>query len=140
VIIVSKTNSVGLLLPVSGASETKSVRRPQIVLDVNKTENAFALMAALTLNAYVVLKGIFTKQDIERLWGAQAGQCAHCAVSLLVSCNLDHKTPLSRGGSNWPDNLQLLCRSCNSCKGAKTMDERLCQIAASTEVTRNLAA
>lgn len=69
-------------MPVSGASETKSVRRPQIVLDVNKTENAFALMAALTLNAYVVLKGILPNKTssgcgVRRLDNAHIVRC-HC--------------------------------------------------------------
>lgn len=30
----------------------------------------------------------------------------------------DHKTPLSRGGTNDPDNVQVLCRGCNSRKHA----------------------
>lgn len=38
---------------------------------------------------------------------------------------IDHVLPVSRGGSNNTDNLQTLCRSCNSKKGAKTMDEWL---------------
>jgi 5-methylcytosine-specific restriction endonuclease McrA len=42
-----------------------------------------------------------------------------------VSCTIDHKLPLSRGGSNYPDNLQLLCKSCNDSKSARTMDEWL---------------
>jgi 5-methylcytosine-specific restriction endonuclease McrA len=33
--------------------------------------------------------------------------------------------PLSRGGSNWPSNLQLLCKTCNSSKNNRTMEEWL---------------
>jgi 5-methylcytosine-specific restriction endonuclease McrA len=30
--------------------------------------------------------------------------------------------PLKLGGSNWPENLQLLCRTCNLRKNAKHPD------------------
>lgn len=35
------------------------------------------------------------------------------------SLSLDHIHPHSRGGSDQPENLQTLCRSCNSKKGAR---------------------
>ena len=33
---------------------------------------------------------------------------------------IDHKTPLSRGGTDHPDNLQATCFECNEEKGNKT--------------------
>jgi 5-methylcytosine-specific restriction endonuclease McrA len=73
--------------------------------------------------------GQYTEADILRLFDQQRGICAapHCNTLLTVSCTVDHKLPLSRDGTNWPHNLQLLCKSCNSSKRDKTMEEWLCQ-------------
>lgn len=46
-----------------------------------------------------------------------AGICAYCGTTENLS--VDHKRPISRGGSSEPENLQCLCRSCNSRKGAR---------------------
>jgi hypothetical protein len=35
----------------------------------------------------------------------------------------DHRLPVSRGGTDALENLVLACRSCNSAKGAKTVEE-----------------
>lgn len=71
--------------------------------------------------------GSFTKDDLRRLLETQAYRCAnpHCRRDLLDGFDTDHIIPLSRGGSHWPDNRQLLCRPCNSSKGTKTMAEWL---------------
>jgi 5-methylcytosine-specific restriction endonuclease McrA len=36
---------------------------------------------------------------------------------------VDHVLPLSRGGSNGPENLQLLCPKCNLVKGSRHPDD-----------------
>lgn len=41
-------------------------------------------------------------------------RCVHCAATEPLS--IDHIYPWSRGGSDDPDNLQTLCRPCNSKK------------------------
>jgi hypothetical protein len=43
--------------------------------------------------------------------------CLHCGAAEDLS--LDHIWPWSKGGSDTEDNLQTLCRSCNSKKGAR---------------------
>ena len=36
---------------------------------------------------------------------------------------IDHVTPLSRGGTDDFSNLQLLCKACNRLKGTGTMED-----------------
>ncbi len=43
--------------------------------------------------------------------------CKHCGSRKFLS--IDHVIPESKGGETKIENLQTLCRSCNSKKGAK---------------------
>jgi 5-methylcytosine-specific restriction endonuclease McrA len=49
-------------------------------------------------------------------------QCRFCESSFLtdkkVKLEVDHIVPVSRGGTNDPHNLQILCRNCNQLKSA----------------------
>jgi 5-methylcytosine-specific restriction endonuclease McrA len=51
--------------------------------------------------------------------------CLNCRVSISVEPHLllevDHITPVSKGGLSIPENLQTLCWKCNRSKGAKVM-------------------
>lgn len=67
--------------------------------------------------------GEYTKDDIARLLEHQLELCVGCKVDISSAYTIDHILPLSRGGGNAPDNLQLLCLSCNSSKGTKLMQE-----------------
>lgn len=49
--------------------------------------------------------------------------CAKCQATMNL--HIDHIKPLSRGGDNDPDNLQLLCATCNIAKGATVADYRV---------------
>lgn len=53
---------------------------------------------------------------------AQSGfRCHYCGAD--GDLTIDHKVPMSRGGSDDGDNLVACCRSCNSSKGTKAYDE-----------------
>ena len=58
------------------------------------------------------------------------GVCAGCLDNFRQPGNMeiDHIVPLHKGGNNNPDNLQLLCRSCNTQKGTGTMDELILKL------------
>jgi 5-methylcytosine-specific restriction endonuclease McrA len=63
-------------------------------------------------------EGSHTAEDIKALFEKQKGKCIYCSIKLGDSYHADHITPLARGGSNWPSNLQLTCERCNNRKRA----------------------
>jgi len=77
-------------------------------------------------------EGAHTAADISRIFESQRGLCASCNVKLFKSgkhkFHVDHIVPLARGGSDWSDNLQCLCPSCNLSKGAKDPIEWAAQL------------
>ncbi len=62
--------------------------------------------------------GTFTLQDVQAILIAQNFHCAYCAET--ENLQIDHVVPISRGGSNWPWNLQWLCAAHNTSKNTKT--------------------
>jgi 5-methylcytosine-specific restriction endonuclease McrA len=62
-------------------------------------------------------EGRFTAADVLALKTRQKGKCACCGKKRKLA--VDHIVPLAKGGSNWPNNLQLLCTPCNASKSAK---------------------
>lgn len=74
--------------------------------------------------------GVHNKSDIDRIMILQNFLCSSCYVPissrptpLQKKMHVDHKTPLSRGGSNGPNNLQCLCATCNLSKHDSTQEE-----------------
>ena len=56
------------------------------------------------------------------LFGRQEGKCAGCKIEFLFKImEVDHVVPRSRGGTDHPENLQLLCPNCNRIKGDREM-------------------
>ena len=67
----------------------------------------------------VMAEGSHTAEDLKRIYNAQCGMCAYCKAELGRKYHVDHIQPLSKGGTNWPANLQILCAPCNLKKGAR---------------------
>lgn len=66
-------------------------------------------------------EGKFSKADIDRIRKQQRGCCAEptCRKKLTKDIEqIDHIIPLAKNGTNWPRNLQLMCRNCNASKQA----------------------
>jgi hypothetical protein len=60
----------------------------------------------------------------ETLWLAAGGRCSYCQVKLtLRQATLDEVVPRSKGGKRNKTNSVIACRTCNSMKGDKSVEE-----------------
>lgn len=66
------------------------------------------------------LEEMVYQRNFER-YGKQV--CYLCGQEILDKLNLEHKVPLSRGGGNDLENLDLAHWKCNQMKGKRTPDE-----------------
>ena len=67
-------------------------------------------------------EGNYTTAEWVALCAYYDNQCLCCGLRKPLT--IDHIVPLIQGGSNSIDNLQPLCRNCNSAKGGKMIDYR----------------
>lgn len=77
-------------------------------------------------------EGSFTPEDIQRIYALQDGKCNGCGIEFKTTgthrYHIDHIIPLQprdggKPGSNRPENLQLLCRTCNRQKSNLSPEE-----------------
>lgn len=73
-------------------------------------------------------EGVFSLFDIKILSILQQNLCYYCFINLNNGYHVEHMIPLSRGGSNWPENLALSCATCNRRKHTKTAEEFIEQL------------
>lgn len=66
-------------------------------------------------------EGTYTAADLRGKWDMVGGRCAYCRTDLAAlppkEVHIEHKIPISKGGTNWPANLTYSCGTCNRKKG-----------------------
>jgi hypothetical protein len=76
--------------------------------------------------------GTHTKTDLDEIRAAQGDKCIYCNINLRGRGHKDHIIPLSRGGGDGKNNIQLTCQRCNDIKGNTLPDELYNDITCST--------
>lgn len=71
----------------------------------------------------IAAEGFYTGEDVQSQMARQKNRCYWCNVKLSQKYHVDHIVPLSRGGTNWPENLVIACVHCNEARGAKLPHE-----------------
>lgn len=67
--------------------------------------------------------GEFTVDDYRKQYKAQGGKCYYSSDQCNGPLQIDHVTPLSKGGTHWPNNIVLACRFHNCSKRDKLLHE-----------------
>lgn len=96
---------------------SKRVERGRRSYERNRANRIAAAKAGAALR-----KGAFGKlsrTDIELAIEVQDWKCLSCSRCLMDGYDVDHIVPISKGGSNLPINIQILCPICNRQKSAK---------------------
>lgn len=65
----------------------------------------------------------YTPDDIQQMLRGQGHCCWWCSKKLKANYHIDHKFPLSKGGSNAVGNICISCPKCNLSKSDKTPAE-----------------
>jgi predicted Zn finger-like uncharacterized protein len=98
------------------ASGYYKVKDPEVASEI-------LLFLLKKVNMHVVEQSDITKsrhipQDVKiNVWQRDGGRCVYCGAEDYLE--FDHIIPFSKGGSSTEQNIQLLCRRCNSQKGAE---------------------
>lgn len=114
-------SSISRLIGLTDEQETKCISE---LLDLGFMEQMYKKSEAhwriFDLDKYYSTPRVFQREYIPvaiRREVLSAGECAHCGITETLS--VDHIIPVSRGGGDEIENLQCLCRSCNSKKHDK---------------------
>ena len=92
---------------------------PSLYINIDKAHTA--RRRALKIQA----EGRFSVQEWAELKAKYNFSCLCCGRSEPdIRLTVDHVVPLVKGGTNYIDNIQPLCFSCNSRKHSKTIDYR----------------
>ncbi|WP_413664774.1 HNH endonuclease [Microbulbifer sp. CNSA002] len=83
--------------------------------------------------------GEHTSADLARIRIQLEDRCRFCNAELNGAGEVEHLTPVSRGGSHYAHNISLSCLSCNREKTNKTLDEYMVWRTERKLSTRNIS-
>ncbi|MCI0557958.1 MAG: HNH endonuclease [Nitrososphaera sp.] len=70
--------------------------------------------------------GVVTEKMLSAIYDNQQHLCFYCKADMdVVGWHLDHLLPVSKGGTNDPDNLAFACGFCNRAKNDHSVEEYL---------------
>jgi len=95
--------------------EMLEANRRWIAANPEKNRARYSRRRALVKNA----EGSYTAEDTVAQYERQKGKCFYCGVDVGDDYHVDHVVPLSKGGTNGPENLVVACPHCNLSKYAK---------------------
>lgn len=99
-------------------------REPTVHPDLAARWDSLAVAAGINLAELALYRRFDTKRKpigrvaSRAVWDRDGWECVHCGSHRDLT--VDHVIPVALGGTNDMDNLQTLCRPCNSSKGART--------------------
>lgn len=111
------------------AEERDRVRALQAEWRRNNPERIQAIRRRRETKKRTVLAdpGRHTPEQWAALVSQHCGRCVYCKAETIMT--VDHIVPLCKGGSDRIENLQPLCRACNSRKWGMTHDEYVAYLA-----------
>lgn len=92
------------------------------LLSIDVGTNSILSVACL-LELYRRKRKALPKSLRDKIIKKYKGVCQNCRCDDPRKLSIDHIKPFSRGGPDTETNLTVLCRSCNSKKGAKLLSE-----------------
>lgn len=93
--------------------------REKIRVKRAKNPESFAIHGRNRRARVRAAEGNHTVEDVKRIRSLQKDRCGYCPTILKGRGHVDHIIALANGGTNWPSNLQLLCKPCNIAKKAR---------------------
>jgi hypothetical protein len=87
----------------------------------------------------IVRGDYYAEPDLrEELFDRDGWRCQYCADRVTEeTVTLDHLVPVSKGGTNEPENLVTTCLICNSLKSGRTYEEAAADILSALSERRN---
>lgn len=84
------------------------------IAEYRSTHKSARLVIQNNRRARAASSGVLPTDIVSVLMTLQRSKCANCKTCLKTNGkHLDHKIPLSKGGSNTFENVELLCPTCN---------------------------